>query len=310
MLYLYTENFLWQGRAKSLAKELLGRGGRGPEAVVGSLERGLKKLHEDFAVNQKISKPIGVACVLNGAKVLQKLLQLKQAGMIKKLIAGPNLMLSPKDYGGLLARPEIDAVLTPSEQIRINYGIISPEIKNKTKAWFAGVDEDYWHPDADAGKNSVLVYHKTKDLNFSNSVKNTISKFGWDLTDIWYGKYTREEYRACLAKSCFAVFISEAESQGIALAEAWAMDVPTIVWNPMYLPHNPTPNLIPNTACPYLNSLNGLDWKDLSELDGILGKMKNIIGGFKPRQWVLNNMTDAHSAKLFLDIANNPVAGR
>ena len=27
-----------------------------------------------------------------------------------------------------------------------------------------------------------------------------------------------------------AVFISRSESQGLALAEAWAMDVPTLVW--------------------------------------------------------------------------------
>lgn len=308
MLYIYTENFFWKGKAKLLAKKLLGRDGRGPGSVVESLQRGLKKLHQDFAFNQKIDKPIAVACVLNGWQVLQKLVEFKRAGMIKKLIAGPNLMLSPNDHGGLLARGEIDLVLTPSRQTTVNYGIINPSIKNKTTVWFAGVDEDYWSPFKPKNQNLVLVYHKIQDPNFSNSVKKTILKYGWDIIDVWYGKYTREEYKACLARARFAVFISESESQGIAMAEAWAMDVPTIVWNPLVPPYNKTPNLIPNTSCPYLNSLNGLDWKDIADLDKVLSNIKNSLNSFLPRQWVLNNMTDAHSARLFLDIVNRPLA--
>ncbi len=309
-LHLFTENFFWQGRLKNAVKRILGRGGRGPEAVAESLQRGLTKLHQDFVVNKAIDKPIEAACVLNGAEVLEQLVLLKRAGMIKKLIAGPNIVLSPNDHGGLLTRREIDVVLTPSEQTRINYGIISPGVKDKTKVWFAGVDENFWCPYGNGNKNSVLVYHKIGDKNFSNLVEKTISKYGWNIISICYGKYTPKEYKDSLAKSSFAVFISKGESQGIALAESWSMNVPTIVWNPLYPPKTMALNLIPSTSCPYLNALNGLDWKKIGELEIILSQIKNILGGFKPREWILNNMTDIHSAKLLLDIVRIDLKNR
>lgn len=60
-------------------------------------------------------------------------------------------------------------------------------------------------------------------------------------------------------------FLSQSESQGIALAEAWAMDVPTFSWNPrefVYKMHT-FKNV---SSAPYTTSENGTLWKDIDEL--------------------------------------------
>ena len=62
------------------------------------------------------------------------------------------------------------------------------------------------------------------------------------------------QIRFCL----LAVFLSSSESQGIALAEAWSMNVPTFVWNPKpkelngrYFPSvDSAPYLTPETEFP------------------------------------------------------------
>ena len=92
---------------------------------------------------------------------------------------------------------------------------------------------------------------------------------------------------------------SATESQGLALAEAWSMDVPTLVWSPNQ-EHSEVPGLFP-TGAPYLTGATGKYWKDLSDLREILSV--GFAGQFSPREWILNNMTNKLAAKNYLAIA-------
>ena len=53
-----------------------------------------------------------------------------------------------------------------------------------------------------------------------------------------------------------AVFMSRSESQGLALAEAWAMDVPTLVWQSP--PGEPGSVFSLSDPAPYLTSDTGV----------------------------------------------------
>ena len=44
--------------------------------------------------------------------------------------------------------------------------------------------------------------------------------------------FTPDDFRRLLDEAAIGVFLSTFETQGLALAEAWSMDVPTVVWDP------------------------------------------------------------------------------
>lgn len=114
--------------------------------------------------------------------------------------------------------------------------------------------------------------------------------------------YSKEEYRKKLNESKFAVFLSIAETQGIALAEAWSMNVPTLVWDPE-IEHYYIRGL-KTTASPYLSSKTGMRWKEIGDFKKILENINIYLAEFSPREWVLNNMSDVKSAKRLLEIVN------
>jgi glycosyltransferase involved in cell wall biosynthesis len=81
------------------------------------------------------------------------------------------------------------------------------------------------------------------------------------------------------------VYIGKSESQGIALLEAWAMNVPTFVYkanNPISITsEHGTLILGPDqySAAPYLTDERGLFWSNVSEL----GSYLKDINHFSPR---------------------------
>lgn len=297
MLNLYTENFLFWPRLKSRIKKLLGRGVRGPEAVFASLVRGLKRLNVEFAVNVAIHRPIDFVCVLSGVGTLRWAIKQKQKGNIKKLVAGPNVAVTPLDAGGILSSPEIDACLVPSDQVRIAYERHNPKLRGKIFVWYAGINGDFWRPlDGQMRKANVLLYCKNGLAELVGQARKLIQTLGFGASEIRYGFYTPEQYRKILSQCSAAVFFSQSESQGIALAEAWAMDVPTLVWNPGR-PHRDFPDMTDNPA-PYLSPATGKFWRAIGELQALLGQSLN----YQPRQWVLEHMTDAVCAQMFLEL--------
>jgi len=92
-----------------------------------------------------------------------------------------------------------------------------------------------------------------------------------------------------LDRSVAAVFMTGTESQGIALAEAWAIDVPTFVYEAeaifvfgRWWPHS--------NEGPYINYMNGARW---STVDGLLNLLNDMPSHpWAPREYVLNTMTD------------------
>ena len=133
-------------------------------------------------------------------------------------------------------------------------------------AWYVGVDEEYWKPMSNDHQtsNKVMVYWKTEPEHFCHSVEELLRKYGWEPVRIHYGHYDLTTYKKVPSEVRFAVSLSRFESQGIALAEAWSMDVPTLPWNPKENYYNNKTYHVP--SCPYLCALMGKDWKELADL--------------------------------------------
>ena len=96
-----------------------------------------------------------------------------------------------------------------------------------------------------------------------------------------------------LDRSVIAVFLSTFETQGIALAEAWSMNVPTVVWDPQGDAEWQGRRFKSESSAPYLTPSTGVAAKDTAGLEPAIRQALATPGSFRPREWVLQHMTDA-----------------
>lgn len=275
----------------------------GHPAVTRSLLRGFQKIGADFNYNPWHINDVGkTVIVLSGIDALKQTIDWKRKGIINRLFAGPNLMVGSEEYDGILGSPEIDICLVPSDWVRIAYEEDLPVLRGRIRCWYAGVDEDYWQPSnfPNVSKH-VAVYFKTESEEFCHKVETILKSYGWEPIRIVYGNYNNEQYKNILLKVKLAVFLSRSESQGIALAEAWAMNIPTLVWNTKELVRNGRKYSVVS-ACPYLSSNTGIEWSNIEELDGILHNLETNLNERNPRSWILQYMTDMICARNLLNI--------
>lgn len=277
----------------------------GHYAVTRSLIEGLTKLGVNFNYNPQSDNEIGdVIIVLSNINALQQAIILKQEGIVKKILAGPNLVNLPSDCNRILDNIYLDICIVNSNWTYSTYLQDMPSLNGKIRIWPAGVNSDYWKPICEDKNNTknVLVYVKFEEAKLlSKQVSNILQKYNWNPIEITYGNYDHEQFKNILSKCKFSVFLSRSESQGLALAEAWAMDIPTIPWNPGYL-KTQFWEYKDISSCPYLNNKLGLDWKTLEEFENIIKNIESKLEDFSPRKWLLENMNDEACANKMLEI--------
>ena len=134
---------------------------RGHFAVTRSLVEGLQKINASFNYNPRLPWQLAdTVIVLAGVRTLRQAIRLKQEGKIKKLFAGPNIVVFSSDYESQLAAPEVDIAITPCDWVVDLYLEDNPTLKDRIFAWPAGVDTSYWQPDP-AGKHyGILIFEK------------------------------------------------------------------------------------------------------------------------------------------------------
>ena len=275
----------------------------GHSAVTRSLVEGLLKIGGDFNYNPCRIEDVGDTChVLSNIEALKQSIQWKKNGRIKYLLAGPTLVVRSNEVDCILSSPEIDICLVPSQWVNDAYIEDEPTLSGRTRIWYVGVDEDYWKPRLPKViKKNVLVYWKLNDIAFCEQIENFLIGYGMNPIRIVYGKYSKDEYKSALERSIFSIFMSRSESQGIALAESWAMDVPTLIWQSSeQLVINKRP-YSSYSAAPYLNLDLGDSWETVDELEKLFESPKT----YSPRKWLLDHMTDELSAKLLLQICQD-----
>ena len=124
-------------------------------------------------------------------------------------------------------------------------------------------------------------------------VRTAACELGWDIREIHYGRYRLEQFRHELRNCGLAVFLSDCESQGIALAEAWSCNVPTLVWTSDK--HYPLQHV-----APYLSGATGQMFEGQDDLRTLLAGSW-MTDYLRPRKWVLENMSLERSAEILLD---------
>lgn len=276
----------------------------GPTAVVKSLRNGFTKLGIVFNWNPPCSEYNDTVIVLSNINYLKNAIALKKEGKIKKILAGPNLVNRIYQFGGILASKEIDRCIVSCNWLRNIYESDDASLIGRTSIWFAGIDPEVWLPNkSNLDSKKVLIYWKTENDNFYAAVEHIVRVAGWQPITLRYNHFKQNDFKELVNECAFAIFISRSETQGIALLECWAMDCPTLVWNPKTALVDG--QLFPSSSSPYLSQKTGREWQNFNELQNLIGDIDEIMKTTSPRSWVLENMTDNISAKLMLSIVDS-----
>lgn len=273
---------------------------RGHFAVTRSLAEGLQKINVEYALNPFFIKPEDVVIVLAGIKTLEQAVKLKRSGKIKKLLAGPNVIVFSSDANNLIASPEVDLCIVPSDWTKNLYLSENSSLQNRIFSWPAGVDTNYWKP-SDAERNIVTFFEKPNKSPIPDTIayKAYLKEMGYKVVSLIYGEFTHVEYLKILQSSSFLVGFVSNESQGIAWTEAWSCDVPTFLWRNTKDSYKG--KSFECSTAPYLTSQNGLFFDDFNQFQLIIEKFRIGHTLFSPRKWVIENMSDEVVAGLLLN---------
>jgi hypothetical protein len=276
----------------------------GHGALVRSVVDGLREIHADFNFNPVSFGALARVVYAPANEALRQAASLKRSGAIDFLVAGPVNALFADECDGILQLPEIDRLIIPSEWTRSLYRDVPP-LAAKARVCTCGVDAGYWQPTGRSRERAAVVYWKSGEAGLCEEVEAIVRQCGLEPLRVRsrHGEhriFTQDDYRDMLDRSVVAVFLSTFETQGIALAEAWSMNVPTMVWDPRGDAEWRGRKFTAGSSAPYLSPATGAAFRGIGELKPALGRALQSPGSFQPRDWVLENMTDAVcSGKLY-----------
>ena len=286
---------------------------RGPGAVFASLTAGLDRLGKPFQLNPSRLRGTTVVGVLSDLEALEAAIRWRRAVPQGRLLVGPNVASLPSLAPVLMTAPEIDVCVVPSEWVKREFERDSPDLIGRLAVWPAGVDVERWRPDGALPRQTrrVVMFVKrlanhTSERVFDDAMlqatRQALEGAGLVVTTLHYSQFGPDVFARALDGAEFMVCFGYSETQGMALAEAWAMDVPTLVWNG----GNTTwrTHTYQSSPAPYLTAATGVEFRTITELQALVDRWEGLRSRFAPRDWVLANMTNEICARSYWDLAH------
>jgi hypothetical protein len=175
--------------------------------------------------------------------------------------------------------------------------------------WPVGIDVDALCPSERAARSSkVLVYHKRRAEDELRTILSSLERAGLPYRVYRYGSYAQRDYLAELEDTGVVVWHGCHESQGIALQEALAMNVPILVCDVTRLSQEvggrfpPGLDRVPVTSAPYFDDRCGLRAESLADVGEVVEQMLLGRSRFSPRTYVEENLSLDGQARRFVEL--------
>jgi len=246
-------------------------------AVVRSVVEGLRAIGADFNFNPGRLSELARVVYAPANEALRQAAALKRQARIDYLVAGPVNALFVDECDGILRMPEIDRIIVAHEWA-LEFLRDAPALLAKSIACPCGVDTEVWTPSSGGCDTPIaLVYWKSGDEAFCDRVEQIVRACGLEPRRVRalhgeHAMFSPADYRRLLDQSAIAVFLSAFETQGLALAEAWSMDVPTIAWDPQGVAQWRDRSFESRSSAPYLTPATGRLWRTIDELEPVLAR--------------------------------------
>jgi len=277
-----------------------------------NLCKGLDRLGAKYRVNDYgyINKHSDeLACIIGKPFVLDKI------KWKNPILLGASVYSHPVDDLNLLMRFDVRKILVPGPWME---EMCKPYWGDTVSCWPVGIDTYQWKPCADDNKNiDILLYDKVRWNHdyYQNQLLEPIRQRLIDnkinFQEIRYGHYQENDFRELLKRCKAMVFLCEHETQGIAYQQALSAGVPILAWDrggpwqdPAYYPDKVV--FGPVTAVPYWDERCGDKFTDAADFEYKLDSFISAVnaGVYKPRDYILENLTLEKCAARYLDFVN------
>jgi hypothetical protein len=273
-----------------------------------SLMKGLDRINVPYRFNDYsyIKKhPKEIACIIGKPHLLF------EKKWRNPIILGAGVYSHPVDCPGLFERyPNVKRFLVPGEWMR---DMCEPWYGNKVISWPVGIDTNYWQPDQAEKKFDFLIYDKIRwnneqeEAGLIDPIIETLNQQNLSFNFIKYGNYTHQELIDKLKVSKAVIFLCEHETQGLAYQQILATNTPILAWDrggywqdPDYYPDKV--QYQPVSSVPYWDERCGVKFTDVIDFKEKLPLFLTGSDKFKPRGYILENLTLELCAGKYLEI--------
>jgi glycosyltransferase involved in cell wall biosynthesis len=282
----------------------------GVAMVAINLVKGLDKLGIKYRLNDYnyIRKHPGeIACIIGKPQVLF------DRKWKNPVIFGAGIYSHPTDYPNLFSdHPNVKRFLVPGEWMR---KMCEPYYSDKVVAWPTGIDTDAWSPAAVQGETvcDFLVYDKIRwehghyEKTLIVPIKNTLDQQKLTYQFIRYGQYAHIDLIEKLKNSKAVIFLCEHETQGLAYQQILSSGKPILAWDrggywqdPGYYPQRV--KYQPVSSVPYWDERCGVKFTGIDDFEIKLEQFIEQLHGFRPRAYIMENLTLEKCAQKYLDI--------
>jgi hypothetical protein len=225
-----------------------------------------------------------------------------------KFIFGPHFSVFPdKNHMDIIQGPN-SIYIQPSEWAN-NIWKYHPNCKNiRIETLPFGVDVNKFNEITPINqRNEVILYYKRRQPDELNNILNFLKLYNITPKIFSYtNKYDENDYINSLHNAKFCIWLDAHESQGFALEEALSCNVPLLVWNVKSMNQEYGSNYsdIPATCIPYWDERCGESFKNINEMPDKFNKFMNSLQDYKPREYILENLTFDICEKKLIDIVN------
>jgi hypothetical protein len=226
-----------------------------------------------------------------------------------KFIFGPHFSIFPeKNHIELIKGNKNVIYIQPSDWARDTWvnNLLCKEIKIQTLPF--GVDTNKFNKVNHDKKKEVFVYFKYRNPSDLELVTNFLNCKNINYRIFSYQqRYNEFEYLSYLQESKYGIWIGGHESQGFALQEALSCDVPLLVWSVKSMNQEYKSNYsnIPATSIPYWDERCGEVFYNFSEIESAFNKFINNIENYKPREFILENLSMEVCEKKIINLIEN-----
>lgn len=267
----------------------------GPGKVVTNLILGLEKSGIEFKTNQP---PLPDDKLL----ILQETQLLYQNTNNEKVI-GPNICTLPIDNQYVMNQ-NYKKMIVPCEWVKQLYMKWLPE--EKLVIWAVGIDTDLFYDMSEKDKEiDCLIYFKRREESDLKSVISFLNEQNQTFDIIKYGSYSEKEFMTLLERSKYCIVIDKCESQGIAIQEIMSTNTPLFIWDTIVWDDRGEEYKVEATSIPYWDDSCGVKVATFEELKNNFSMFTNNLKKYKPRDYILENLSLDKSAKKIVEILQN-----
>lgn len=171
--------------------------------------------------------------------------------------------------------------------------------ENKVEVWPVGIELKDFKKEL---KYDCLLYYKRRSREELEAAIEFLNKSGLTFNIVEYGSYTQEELEKLCDQSAFCFLLNGTESQGIAVQEMMARDLPMFVWDVKEWNDQGSAYAVPASSVPYWSNECGVIFYEKNDMQYAFDEFCSKI--YTPRKFVEQNLSFKASVNRLLEIFN------